>query len=193
MSQMKVGIIRIGEVNEDLVNRVQENLTTSLPQTTATQIAEEFPLPKQAYDEEREQYRSNIILNMIRTKVEKNKNFDQILGVIDVDIFAPPLSFVFGQAENPGKAALISLRRLNPEFYGKKANRELFVERSTKEAVHEIGHTLGLQHCSNPFCVMYFSNSIFETDRKQSLFCNKCYLKIEKQQTTKDEDVEQPS
>jgi archaemetzincin len=190
---MKVGIVRIEEVNEDLVNRVQENLTISLPQTTATQIAKVLPLPKQAYDEEREQYRSNTILNIIRTEAEKNKSFDAILGIIDVDIFASPLSFVFGQAENPGKAALISLWRLNPEFYGKKANMELFVERSTKEAVHEIGHTLGLQHCSNPFCVMYFSNSIFETDRKQSLFCNKCYLKIEKQQAKKDEDVEQPS
>ncbi|HVP27089.1 MAG TPA: matrixin family metalloprotease, partial [Candidatus Bathyarchaeia archaeon] len=99
-------------------------------------------------------------------------------------------NYVFGEAESPGKAALISLYRLKPEFYGKKPNTELFIERSTKEAVHEIGHTLGLNHCSNPFCVMYFSNSIFETDRKQSLFCNKCYLKIENKP---DENVEQQS
>jgi archaemetzincin len=98
---------------------------------------------------------------------------------MDVDVFVSNLNFVFGEAECPGKTALISLWRLKPEFYGKASDMELFVERCTKEAVHEVGHTLSLKHCSNPFCVMYFSNSIFDTDRKQSLFCNKCFLKVE--------------
>jgi len=187
---MKIGIIRIGQVNHDVVSRVQENLSTTFPKAQINQIAKNLPLPKEAYDEERQQHQSTIILNKIRLKATKTKNLDRILGIVDVDIFLPPLNYVFGEAESPGKAALISLYRLKPEFYGKKPNTELFIERSTKEAVHEIGHTLGLNHCSNPFCVMYFSNSIFETDRKQSLFCNKCYLKIENKP---DENVEQQS
>jgi archaemetzincin len=89
------------------------------------------------------------------------------------------LNFVFGEARCPGKAALISLHRLRPEFDGRKPNDELLIERTEKEAVHELGHTLGLRHCANPFCVMHFSNSIFDTDRKQSLFCSKCQTKIE--------------
>jgi archaemetzincin len=101
------------------------------------------------------------------------------LGTVNVDIFVPELNFVFGEAECPGKATLISLWRLRPEFHGKAPNMDLFLERITKEAVHELGHALGLRHCANPFCVMYFSNSIFETDRKQSLFCTKCNLKAE--------------
>ncbi|MEM4713754.1 MAG: archemetzincin, partial [Candidatus Bathyarchaeia archaeon] len=66
------------------------------------------------------------------------------------------------------------------EFYGASSNFELFIERSTKAAIHELGHTFGLTHCKNPFCVMYFSNSIFETDRKKGIFCNVCYSKVQK-------------
>jgi archaemetzincin len=48
--------------------------------------------------------------------------------------------------------------------------------RALKEAVHELGHTLGLRHCSRSLCVMHFSNSIFDTDKKKSLLCDQCYL-----------------
>ena len=176
---MKIGVLRIGSVDFTVIERVQENLKLIFPKTTCILFDEALPIPKEAYDEKRQQYRSDIILATIRVQTVKQKTLDRILGVIDTDIFMSPLSYVFGQAEYPGKTALISLHRLRQEFYNKKPDTNLFTERATKEAVHELGHTFGLRHCSNPFCVMYFSNSIFDTDRKQSLFCNKCYLKVE--------------
>lgn len=179
-NQMKIGILRIGQIDSYVISRVQEALNAVFPRTTCRLIAQTFSIPEEALNKRRRQYNSSVILSKIHRYAEKQKTLNRILGIVDVDIFVPNLNFVFGEAESPGKAALISLWRLRPEFYGKTSNVELFVERSTKEAVHEIGHTLGLMHCPNPFCVMFFSNSIFETDRKQSLFCNKCYLKVDK-------------
>jgi archaemetzincin len=83
---------------------------------------------------------------------------------------------VFGEAFTPGTVGLISLWRLNPVFYGEDVDFSFFVERALKETVHELGHTLGLGHCMRWSCVMRFSNSIFDTDKKQSFFCDQCYL-----------------
>jgi archaemetzincin len=176
---MKVGIVRIGQVDSYVVDRIQENLNTTLPDAACELTSKALPIPEEAYDKTRQQYCSDAVLNILRLYAVKKRDLDYLLGIMDVDIFVPELNFIFGEAECPGKAALISLCRLKPEFYDRSPNMELVVERATKEAVHELGHALGLKHCPNLFCVMYFSNSIFETDRKQSLFCNKCYLKVE--------------
>jgi archaemetzincin len=176
---MKIGILRIGKVDVDVVERVRESLCSDFEGFEIEVITEEVTLPKEAFDEARRQHDSEIILRMIGDYAEKNGRFDRVLGLVDVDIFIPGLNFVFGVAEHPGRAALVSLWRLRPEFYGRSSKRELSFERCVKEAVHELGHTLDLDHCDNPFCVMHFSNDIIETDVKKSLFCGKCSIKAE--------------
>jgi archaemetzincin len=176
---MKVGILRIGRVDSDVTRRIHEGLSTIFSETRCTTIREEVPLPREAFDESRKQHRSDIILGLVRRYAGEKGGFDRVLGVVDVDIFVPRLNFVFGEADCDGRAALVSLWRLRPEYYGDLPSEQLFYERSLKEAVHELGHTLGLEHCSNVFCVMHFSNSIYDTDVKHSLFCERCSVKAE--------------
>jgi archaemetzincin len=90
------------------------------------------------------------------------------------------LNFVFGQASLTGGVAAIYLPRLRPVFYGLGADTSIFIERVLKEATHEVGHAFGLNHCPKQSCVMHFSNSLVDTDRKAKDFCNICINKLHK-------------
>jgi len=171
---MRIAILRIGSVDMDVVESIQRELCDKFPGITCEILEHTMPVPQDAYNASRHQYYSSSVLAKIQDYVEKSQA-DRVLGVTEVDLYVPRLNFVFGEAQCPGRNALISLFRLKPEFYGRSPNRDLFLERSVKEAVHELGHTLGLVHCHNSACIMFFSNSIFDTDRKKLAFCERCY------------------
>lgn len=180
---MEVYIIRIGDVERNILEFIQKSVEEAFP-NLACRIKEDIlQLPKDAYDSLRKQYRSELLLREVfryalRIECEVEKSCI-LLGVTDVDIFAPGMNFIFGEAQSPGKAAIISLYRLRPEFYGDEPDKNLFIERAVKEAIHEIGHACGLLHCPNPLCVMHFSLHIGMTDIKQPKFCKKCLALLE--------------
>jgi archaemetzincin len=173
---MKIGILPVGQITPDVLVRLGQGIVKIYPDTTCSVIDDVLSVSKLAFDKKRNQYNSSVILNELRVFAAKKEGYHRILGVVDVDIFASGLNYVFGEAYVPGAVALISLWRLKPEFYGEKAGSPVFSLRVLKEAVHELGHTLGLPHCPRGFCVMHFSNSIFDTDKKQSLLCDQSYL-----------------
>lgn len=173
---MKIGILPVGQVDSGVLVGLAQGLVKTFPDAVCSVIGEVLPVPAGAFDKKRNQYSSSVILDEVKAYAAKREDFHSVLGVVDVDIFLPGLNYVFGEAYTPGRAALISLWRLKPQFYGDKADMAVYLLRSLKEAVHELGHSLGLRHCSRSLCVMHFSNSIFDTDKKQRLLCDQCYL-----------------
>lgn len=125
-------------------------------------------LPDSAYNDRRGQYKAHDLL-----VVAGEVNDERVIGVTDHDLYADNLNFVFGLANLPGKAAVVSLRRLRSG-----TNEQVYLDRAVKEVVHELGHTLGLQHCPNQFCVMHFSNSLLDTDLKNKRFCERCQREL---------------
>ncbi len=135
------------------------------------------PVIPSAFNPERNQFLGSMFLKDLLKEKEEG---DIVLGIVPYDLYEPDLNFIFGVASPYTKTAVISTYRLHNSFYGLPEDFSLFVDRTTKEAVHEIGHTLGLGHCPDPKCVMHFSNSISDTDRKSYYFCPVCYQRVKK-------------
>jgi archaemetzincin len=129
--------------------------------------------PRHALDPRRKQYSSGVILKWL---LEQGPKGGKVLGVTDRDLFIPILTYVFGEAQLGGRAALVSIARLveDVELLGP----ELLVERLAKEAVHEVGHAFGLVHCDTERCVMGRSPAVGEVDGKSSELCAECRARL---------------
>ena len=127
--------------------------------------------PTEAWDLRRRQYETGRILKWLESR---HDGWAKVLGLTDVDLFIPILTFVFGEAQLGGRAAVVSTRRLAPGNGPKDAR--LLAERLRKEAVHELGHAYGLVHCGKAGCVMGRSPGVAEIDAKGLSFCTDCRL-----------------
>lgn len=165
-----------GNVSFDIISRLQEDLESNV-NVKVMVSTETITPPMLYYNWSRRQYLASEVLNWLYSRLE-NLGYDRILGVCNIDAYVPPLNFVFGLADPVKGVALVFLPRLKPEFYGEKRDFEKFYRRLFKEVLHELGHTFGLEHCTNRKCVMSFSNSILDVDFKEAAFCNKCVSRL---------------
>ncbi len=125
---------------------------------------------------ERGQYHATLILaGLLRHLPQPDA---KVLGVTPVDLYIPVLTFVFGQSQLDGPGSLISTYRLRSEFYGLPEDEGLLIERTIKEAVHELGHSFGLVHCPDFECVMHSSSNVEEVDLKGTGFCRDCRREV---------------
>jgi archaemetzincin len=124
------------------------------------------------YDEERSQYRADVILDALVNRQREPGAWT--LGVLDGDLYVPGFNFVFGQATVHGCCAVIGLTRLRPEFNGEPPGDPRFHHRLLTEAIHELGHVAGLGHCPDPRCALHFSSTIADTDAKGPDLCDRC-------------------
>lgn len=167
--KMNIEIICFGQIESMALDYLKNNLSEIFK--ALLYIGKTYDLPEYAYDKKRKQYLASAILHNLSKSKDKNH---KTLAIIDKDLYVPELNFVFGLADSSRGACIISTTRLKQTYYSLPEDKDLFLRRTLKEAVHEIGHLFNLNHCPDPSCVMHFSNSLLDTDRKDYNFCNSC-------------------
>ena len=101
-------IIPIGNIDNKILQYTQMELEERF--NVAVDIGRQLEEPAYAYHKHKKQYNSTKILKKIHKL--KLTGYDRILGIVDVDLYVPERTFVFGGADVKKKVSVISLTRL---------------------------------------------------------------------------------
>ena len=165
-----ISLMPVGQVDRALLEPLAASLTQRL--RVACSIQPDSLEAEFAFNALRQQYHSTEILKKILQRPASETW--RVLGVTEIDLYIPVLTFVFGEAQLSDGGAVVSTHRLRQDFYGLPSDPELLRERLLKESLHELGHTYGLRHCPDYSCVMSASNGVERIDLKQAEFCSTC-------------------
>jgi archaemetzincin len=129
------------------------------------EIKENIDLPLLAYNAIRNRYRADSLINFLHNGVATDHI---IIGLTNRDISTTKDNVadwgVMGLGFCPGNACVASGFRLSA--YDK--SNQLF-----KVAIHELGHTFGLPHCSVSTCFMHDAEGKNRSNEENE-FCGKC-------------------
>lgn len=167
-----LGLVALGPVDPEILRRLRTALTKffGLP----VKVLRPQPLPEATRHIVRQQYHSTQLLeHLLGTNT---LGALRILGVTTVDLYIPILTFVFGEAQLNGQAAIISLFRPRGDAEGTNPPLAIVLRRLLKLGIHELGHTFGLGHCREEGCLMGFSPTLEKLDQKNLTLCRYCQV-----------------
>jgi archaemetzincin len=171
MRMKTLQLVAVGSAPGALLKELEEPLQKQLGvQCIPGKVA--LSAPSYAFNKDRQQYHSSAIL---RRLAALGNNSESVLGMVDVDLFVPDSSYVFGDADRECHAAVLSVLRLRQGAEGELVRRRIQIE-----GLHQAGHLVGLSYCEDSKCAMFLATTAAETDRKQPALCHICRNELSK-------------
>ena len=174
MSLPNITLISFGYFEKDLLENTAEAVKKEF--RCSVNIKEGHVDLSDFFDQSRRQYNGNSLLKLFDSMSFPDSL--KTLGLFNVDLFIPILTFIFGQAFLGGRSGIASLYRFNNERYGMTGDNQFLLDRFKKEVIHELGHTFGLIHCRNQACVMRSSTYVEDIDQKYLQLCSNCRAEL---------------
>jgi len=171
-TEKRIGVVPIGDIPEIISKTVAAHMLGYLGLNA--DILPPLEEPAYAHDEKRFQYNAMLILKALEQ--ERFSDYAKVIGILDLDIFVPLFTHVFGEAKQGGRSALVSLYRLRKDPEGSTPPPALVLERAAKVALHEVGHLFNLVHCTDEKCLMHFLGVLSDLDRTPLYFCRYCSI-----------------
>jgi len=159
-----------GELPAEDVELVRRGLTELIGMET--RLLPRVELPAAAFYPPRRRYRAEKLLDFLDGRLPPDGT--RILGLTGVDISTTKGRFVdwglLGLGRLGGASSVISEFRCRMRSPGPAQARQ----RLAKVAVHEAGHTLGLEHCPTRGCLMEDAEGQVATCDREYDFCQRC-------------------
>ena len=151
-------------------------------------------LPARAYYKPRKRYRAEKLLTFIESRLPADGY--RILGLTGVDISTTKGGYrdwgILGLATIDGAACVISSHRCRVHSGAVAARRSKERIRLAKVAVHEIGHTLGLEHCPVRGCLMEDARGKVAICDREYDICRTCRARLRRARRAIPEQPEIP-
>jgi len=169
LPRRRLELVPVGGVSLPFVDRLRPELDARLGVDSI--VGAPLSVAPEWTDAKTGRVRSEAIVDALLARADGEEHGPLRLALADAELAAPGEGRVFGEAAVGGGCAVVGLAALRP---AKPDDSSLYLDRAVKEAVHELAHAAGLEHCADPSCVMYPSRDIEDTDRKGRDFCAGC-------------------